>query len=64
MVPDTPESRLLWLSDFHDQEAIAILSLLLDKGFAEMILKDGKQGFRMTALGRAAGIAQFPQATS
>jgi hypothetical protein len=51
-MPDTPETRSLWLGDFSDQELRDILRKLLDVGFVELILKDNERGFRLTNLGR------------
>jgi hypothetical protein len=51
-MPDTPETRSLWLGDFSDQELRDILRKLLDVGFVELILKDNERGFRLTSLGR------------
>jgi len=51
-MPDTPETRSLWLGDFSDQELRDILRRLLDVGFVELILKDNERGFRLTNLGR------------
>jgi hypothetical protein len=39
-VPDTPENRQLWLSDFRNEELLDTLRTLLDAGFVQMILKD------------------------
>jgi hypothetical protein len=55
-VPDTPETRLLWLSDFTDAWIRNTLRKLLEAGFAELILKDNQRGFRLTTLGRMCGI--------
>lgn len=41
-VPDTPETRELWLSDFRDEELRYVLRMLLEAGFVEMTL-NGKE---------------------
>lgn len=53
VVPDTPETRRLWLSDFREQELRDVLRTLLDAGFVQMALKDGERAFRQTMLARA-----------
>jgi hypothetical protein len=58
-VPDTPETRRLWLSDFTDAWIRNTLRSLLDAGFAELILKDNERGFRLTTLGRVASITEL-----
>jgi hypothetical protein len=52
-IPDTPETRRLWLSDFREEELRVVLRRLLDAGFVQMTLKDGERAFRQTMLGRA-----------
>jgi len=53
LVPDTPETRRLWLSDFREEELRDVLRTLLDAGFVQMALKDGERAFRQTMLARA-----------
>jgi len=53
LVPDTPETRRLWLSDFREEELRDVLRTLLDAGFVQMALKDGERSFRQTMLARA-----------
>ena len=53
LVPDTPETRRLWLSDFREQELRDVLRTLLDAGFVQLALKDGERAFRQTMLARA-----------
>jgi len=51
-VPDTPETRKLWLSDFRDEEVRCVLRTLLEAGFVEMTLNGKERGFRPTVIGR------------
>src|SRR5215475_10305361 len=50
-VPDTPETRKLWLSDFRDQER-DILCTLLDANIVEMTLNGKERAFRLTVIGQ------------
>jgi len=53
LVPDTPENRQLWLSDFREeQEFQEILGKLLDAGFVQMTVKGNERAFCITTLGR------------
>ena len=51
-MPDIPETRQLWLSDFKDEELRYLLRTLLDAGFVEMTLDGKDRGFRLTVIGR------------
>jgi len=52
-VPDTPENRQLWLSDFREErEFQEILGKLLDAGFVQMTVRGRERAFRITTLGR------------
>jgi hypothetical protein len=52
-VPDTPENRQLWLSDFrNEREFQEILGKLLDAGFVQMTVKSNERAFRITTLGQ------------
>jgi len=52
-VPDTPETRRLWLGDFKEEELQDVLSALLDAHLVQMTLRGNERGFRLTILGRA-----------
>jgi len=52
-VPDTPETRRLWLGDFKEDELRGILSTLLDADLVQMTLTGNERGFRLTILGQA-----------
>jgi hypothetical protein len=52
-VPDTPETRQIWLGDFREEELRDVLRTLLDAGIVQMILKGSDRGFQPTMLGRA-----------
>jgi|SRR5215475_5652868 len=49
-VPDTPETRELWLSDFRDEELRYVLRMLLEAGFVEMTLNGKERGFAPRSL--------------
>jgi len=51
-VPDIPETRQLWLSDFRDEELRWVLRTLLEAGFVEMTLNGKERAFRLTVIGR------------
>ena len=51
-VPDTPENRQLWLSEFRGEESRHVLRTLLDAGLVEMTLNGKERGFRLTFMGR------------
>jgi len=51
-VPDVPETRKIWLSDFKDDELRYVLRALLEAGLVEMTLDGKERAFRLTVIGR------------